>query len=115
MPASKSTAEPTIARCPEVLANSSGDSKVSLPETPDLLGRSALDELTALSKKAKVSSASLGEVESTFCASKPSGAETAAEVTFRKESACLRWRFESPDLLVALERRATDSRGFLVP
>lgn len=110
MPASKSIADPTMARCPEVLASSSGDSKVSLPETPDLLGRSALDEMTALSNRANVSAASLsvGQLESTFCASTQSGVETAARVTFRSDSACFRWGLESPDLMEALVRRATD-------
>ena len=117
MPASNSIADPTIARCPEVLANSSGDSKVSLPETPDTLGRSALDELTALSNRANLlsASASVGQLESTFWASKPSGAETAAGVTFRNESTCFRWGFGFPDVMETLERRAIDRRGWLVP
>ena len=112
MLASKSMADPTMARCPEVLANSSGDSKVSLPETPDLLGRSAVDNLAALSNEANASSASVGQLLSACCrVSWLPGAEIAAGVTFRTVSACLRWVLESVDLREALVICATDKRG----
>lgn len=114
MLASKNMADPTMARCPEVLANSSGDSKVSLPETPVLLGRSAVDNLAALSNEANASSASVEQPLSACCVSWLPGAETAAGVACRTESACLRWGLEFVDLREALILCAKDKRGSML-
>ena len=76
MPAKRHIADPTIVRCPEVLASSSGDSNVALLEGACLLGRSASGEVTALSSMAKAFASSA--VASACSASTLSGAVKAA-------------------------------------
>ncbi len=77
-------ADPTIALCPEVLANSFGDSSVSRLEAGDALGRSASVTLTALSNKAKAASEELA-LKLTRSTSTLSGADRAAGDVVRGE------------------------------